>query len=39
LELEIGVVGGEEDGIVGAMDERLYSTAEDALRVAMPGPR
>jgi fructose-bisphosphate aldolase class II len=34
LELEIGVVGGEEDGIAGAMDERLYSTAEDALRVA-----
>ena len=34
LELEIGVVGGEEDGITGAMDERLYSTAEDALRVA-----
>jgi len=34
LELEIGVVGGEEDGIKGAMDERLYSTPEDALRVA-----
>jgi fructose-bisphosphate aldolase class II len=33
-ELEIGVVGGEEDGITGAIDERLYSTAEDALRVA-----
>jgi len=34
LELEIGVVGGEEDGITGAMDERLYSTPDDALRVA-----
>jgi fructose-bisphosphate aldolase, class II len=34
LEIEIGVVGGEEDGITGAIDERLYSTAEDALRVA-----
>jgi fructose-bisphosphate aldolase, class II len=34
LELEIGVVGGEEDGITGAIDERLYSTADDALRVA-----
>jgi fructose-bisphosphate aldolase class II len=34
LELEIGVVGGEEDGIAGAMDDRLYSTAGDALRVA-----
>jgi fructose-bisphosphate aldolase class II len=34
LELEIGVVGGEEDGITGAIDERLYSTPDDALRVA-----
>jgi fructose-bisphosphate aldolase class II len=34
LEIEIGVVGGEEDGIVGAIDEKLYSTAEDALRTA-----
>jgi fructose-bisphosphate aldolase class II len=34
LEIEIGVVGGEEDGITGAMDDRLYSTPEDALRVA-----
>ena len=29
LEIEIGVVGGEEDGVVGAMDEKLYSTPED----------
>lgn len=33
LEIEIGVVGGEEDGIVGAIDEKLYSTPEDALAV------
>ncbi len=34
LEIEVGVVGGEEDGIVGAIDEKLYSTAEDALAAA-----
>jgi fructose-bisphosphate aldolase class II len=34
LELEIGVVGGEEDDIVGALNEKLYSTPEDALRTA-----
>ncbi len=34
LELEIGVVGGEEDGIVGEMNEKLYSTTDDALAVA-----
>ena len=33
LELEIGVVGGEEDGIVGAINEKLYSTPEDAIQV------
>ena len=27
LEIEIGVVGGEEDGVVGEMNEKLYSTA------------
>jgi fructose-bisphosphate aldolase class II len=32
LEIEVGVVGGEEDGIVGAMDEKLYSTPGDAVR-------
>ena len=31
LEVEIGVVGGEEDGVVGAMDEKLYTTPQDAL--------
>jgi fructose-bisphosphate aldolase class II len=34
LEVEVGVVGGEEDGVVGAMDEKLYSTVEDALATA-----
>jgi fructose-bisphosphate aldolase, class II len=32
LEIEIGVVGGEEDGVVGEMNEKLYSTPGDALR-------
>ena len=34
LELEIGVVGGEEDGVVGELNEKLYTTPEDALRTA-----
>jgi fructose-bisphosphate aldolase, class II len=34
MEMEIGVVGGEEDGIVGEMNEKLYTTPEDALAVA-----
>src|SRR5580658_8790649 len=34
MEMEIGVVGGEEDGVVGAMNEKLYSTPEDALATA-----
>jgi fructose-bisphosphate aldolase class II len=34
LEIEIGAVGGEEDGIVGAIDERLYSTPQEGLRTA-----
>jgi fructose-bisphosphate aldolase, class II len=34
LEVEIGVVGGEEDGVVGEMNEKLYTTPEDALRTA-----
>jgi fructose-bisphosphate aldolase, class II len=34
LEIEVGVVGGEEDGVVGAMDEKLYTTSDDALRTA-----
>jgi fructose-bisphosphate aldolase, class II len=31
LEIEVGVVGGEEDGVEGAIDEKLYSTPADAL--------
>jgi fructose-bisphosphate aldolase class II len=31
LEIEVGIVGGEEDGIVGALDHKLYSTVEDGL--------
>jgi len=34
LEVEIGVVGGEEDGVVGEMNEKLYTTTEDALATA-----
>jgi fructose-bisphosphate aldolase class II len=34
MELEIGVVGGEEDGIVGEINEKLYSTPDDALATA-----
>jgi fructose-bisphosphate aldolase, class II len=34
MEMEIGVVGGEEDGVVGEMNEKLYSTPGDAMRVA-----
>jgi fructose-bisphosphate aldolase class II len=30
LEIEVGVVGGEEDGVVGAIDEKLYTTVTDA---------
>ncbi|KRB78656.1 fructose-bisphosphate aldolase [Nocardioides sp. Root190] len=31
LEIEVGVVGGEEDGVEGGMGEHLYTTPEDAL--------
>jgi fructose-bisphosphate aldolase class II len=34
MEMEIGVVGGEEDGVVGELNEKLYSTPEDALATA-----
>src|ERR1700748_933817 len=34
MEMEIGVVGGEEDGVVGEMTERRYTTRDDALAVA-----
>jgi fructose-bisphosphate aldolase class II len=32
--LEVGVVGGEEDGIRGDSGERLYTSSDDLLRVA-----
>ncbi|GGF44554.1 class II fructose-bisphosphate aldolase [Marmoricola endophyticus] len=31
LEVEIGVVGGEEDGVEGGAGDKLYSTPEDAI--------
>jgi len=34
MEMEIGVVGGEEDGVVGEINEKLYSTVDDAMAVA-----
>jgi fructose-bisphosphate aldolase class II len=34
MELEIGVVGGEEDGVVGEINEKLYTTTDDALATA-----
>ncbi len=34
LEIEVGVVGGEEDGVVGGAGDKLYSTPEDALATA-----
>jgi fructose-bisphosphate aldolase class II len=34
MEMEIGVVGGEEDGVANEINEKLYTTPEDALRTA-----
>jgi len=34
LEVEIGVVGGEEDGVAAKHDAKLYSTPDDALATA-----
>ncbi len=34
MELEIGVVGGEEDGVEAKQDAKLYSTPEDAIATA-----
>jgi len=31
LEIEVGVVGGEEDGVANEINEKLYTTPEDAL--------
>ena len=32
LEVEIGVVGGEEDGVANEINDQLYTTPEDALK-------
>ena len=32
LEIEVGVVGGEEDGVTAEINEKLYTTIEDGLR-------
>jgi fructose-bisphosphate aldolase class II len=32
LEIEVGAVGGEEDGVEGAIEEHLYTTVEDGLK-------
>jgi len=34
LEIEVGVVGGEEDGVEGGMGEHLYTTPADGLMTA-----
>ncbi len=34
LEVEIGVVGGEEDGVEAEINEKLYTSTEDALATA-----
>ncbi|MDN5804574.1 MAG: class II fructose-bisphosphate aldolase, partial [Microlunatus sp.] len=32
LEIEVGVVGGEEDGVSNEINEKLYTTVEDGMR-------
>jgi fructose-bisphosphate aldolase, class II len=34
LEIEVGAVGGEEDGVEGSFGDHLYSTVEDGMRTA-----
>ena len=34
LEVEIGVVGGEEDGVAAEINEQLYTTVEDGMATA-----
>lgn len=34
LEVEIGVVGGEEDGVEAEINEKLYTTVEDGMKTA-----
>nr|WP_076389375.1 class II fructose-bisphosphate aldolase [Vaginimicrobium propionicum] len=31
LEIEVGAVGGEEDGVVGEINDKLYSTVQDGM--------
>jgi len=33
LEIEVGVVGGEEDGVSNEINEKLYTTVEDGLAI------
>ena len=33
LEIEVGVVGGEEDGVANEINEKLYTTVDDGLAV------
>jgi len=33
LEIEVGVVGGEEDGVAHEINEKLYTTVEDGLAI------
>jgi len=40
LEVEIGVVGGEEDGVANEINEQLYTTPDDAIAtIKALGPR
>ncbi len=32
LEIEVGVVGGEEDGVAAEINDKLYTTVEDGMR-------
>jgi fructose-bisphosphate aldolase class II len=34
LEVEIGVVGGEEDGVANEINDKLYTTVDDAMKTA-----
>ena len=34
LEIEVGVVGGEEDGVANEINDKLYSTIEDGMATA-----
>ena len=33
LEIEVGVVGGEEDGVSNEINDKLYTTVEDGMRI------